>query len=57
MPPDGFHHLIECHLTKVFSIVVFASSTGYHSWEARRTLFWQNFEIQCVIVIIDSIDG
>jgi hypothetical protein len=44
MPPDGFHHFIECHLTKVLSIVVFAS-TGFHSWEARRTL------------IIDCIDG
>jgi hypothetical protein len=46
MPPDGFHPFIECHLTKVFSIVVFAS-TGFHSWEARRTLILQNIEIQC----------
>jgi hypothetical protein len=45
MPPDGFHHFTECHLTKVFSIVVFAS-TGFHSWEARRTLILQNIEIQ-----------
>jgi hypothetical protein len=40
MPPDGFYHLIEWQLTKVFSIVVFAS-TGLDSWEARRTLFLQ----------------
>jgi hypothetical protein len=46
MPPDGFPHFIECHLTKVFSIVVFAS-TGFHSWEARRTFFLQNIENQC----------
>jgi hypothetical protein len=43
MPPDGFHHFIECHLTKVFSIVVFAS-TGFDLWEARRTFFLQNIE-------------
>jgi hypothetical protein len=41
MSPDGFHPFIECHLTKVFSIVVFAS-TGFHSWEARRTFSLQN---------------
>jgi hypothetical protein len=46
MPPDGFHHFIECHPTKVFSIVVFAS-TGFHSWEAKRTFFLQNIENQC----------
>jgi hypothetical protein len=46
MPPDGFHHFIECHLTKVFSIVVFASNR-FNSWEARRTLFLWNFENQC----------
>jgi hypothetical protein len=46
MPPDGFHAFIECHLTKVFSIVVFAS-TGFDSLEARRTLFWQIIENQC----------
>jgi hypothetical protein len=46
MPPDGSHHCIECHLTKVFSIVVFAS-TGFDSWEARRTLFLKNIENQC----------
>jgi hypothetical protein len=46
MPPDGFHHFTECHLTKVFSFVVFAS-TGFHSWEARRTLFLQNIENKC----------
>jgi hypothetical protein len=46
MPPYGSHHFIECHLTKVFSIVVFAS-TGFHSWEARRTLFWQIIENHC----------
>jgi hypothetical protein len=46
MPPDGFHHYIECHLTKVFSIVVFAS-TGFDSWEARKTFFLQNIENQC----------
>jgi hypothetical protein len=46
MPPDGFHHFIECDLTKVFSIVVFAS-TGFHSWKARRTLFLQNIENPC----------
>jgi hypothetical protein len=46
MPPDGSHHFIEWHLTKVFSIVVFAS-TGFQSWETRRTLFLQNIEIQC----------
>jgi hypothetical protein len=56
MPPDGFHPFIECHLTKVFSIVVFAS-TGFDSWEARRTLFWQIMIINVVIVIIDCIDG
>jgi hypothetical protein len=33
MPTDGFNHFIECHLTKVFSIEVFAS-TGFDSWEA-----------------------
>jgi hypothetical protein len=31
MPPNGFHHFIECHLTKLFSIVVFAS-TGFYSY-------------------------
>jgi hypothetical protein len=46
MPPDGSHHLIECHPTKVFSIVVFASF-GFHSWEARRPLFLQNIANQC----------
>jgi hypothetical protein len=46
MPPDGSHHFIKCHLTKVFSIVVFAS-TGFDSWDARRTLFLQNIENQC----------
>jgi hypothetical protein len=62
MPPDGFHHFTECRwqtlqlktlsqlhimsLTKVFSIVVFAS-TGFHSWEARRTLILWNIENQC----------
>jgi hypothetical protein len=46
MPPDGFHPFIEWQLTKVFSIVVFAS-TGFHSREARRTLILQNNENQC----------
>jgi hypothetical protein len=46
MPPDGSHHCIEWYLTKVFSIVVFAN-TGFHSWEARRTLFLWNIENQC----------
>jgi hypothetical protein len=46
MPPDGFHHFIECHLTKVFSVVVFTSS-GFHSWEAIRTLFLWYIENQC----------
>jgi hypothetical protein len=46
MPPDGFHHFIQCHLTQVFSIVEFAS-IGYHSHKARRTLFLQNIENQC----------
>jgi hypothetical protein len=46
MPHDGFHHFIECHLTKVFSIVVFAS-IGFHSREARRTLILQNIENEC----------
>jgi hypothetical protein len=45
MPHDGFHHYIECHLTRVFSIVLFAS-TGFHSWEAGRTLFLLNIENQ-----------
>jgi hypothetical protein len=36
MPPDSSHHCIECHLTKVFYKMRFAS-TGVHSWEARRT--------------------
>jgi hypothetical protein len=56
MPPDGFHDFIECHLTKLFSIVVFAS-TGFDSWEARRPLILQNLKINVVIVIIDCIDG
>jgi hypothetical protein len=42
MPHDGFHHFIECHLTKV----VFAS-IGFHSCEAKRTLFLINSENQC----------
>jgi pyrroloquinoline quinone (PQQ) biosynthesis protein C len=46
MPPDGFYNIIEWQLTKVFSIVVFAS-TGFHSREARRTFFLQNIENQC----------
>jgi hypothetical protein len=40
------HHFIECHPTKVFSIVVFASS-GFDSQEARRTFILQNIENQC----------
>jgi hypothetical protein len=46
MPPDGSHHFTECHLTKVFSFVVFAS-TGFHSWEVERTWFLQNIENKC----------
>jgi hypothetical protein len=46
MPPDGFHHFTECHLTKVFYKMRFAS-TGFYSWEARRTLFLQNIENKC----------
>jgi hypothetical protein len=40
MPPDGFHHFIECHLKKVFSIVVFAR-TGFDSWEAKGPCFYK----------------
>jgi hypothetical protein len=46
MPPDGFHHFTECHLTKLFYKIRLAS-TGFHSWEGRRTLFLQNIENQC----------
>jgi hypothetical protein len=56
MPPDGFHHFIECQLKKVFSIVVVAS-TGFHSWEAKRTYFCKILKINVVIVYIDFIDG
>jgi hypothetical protein len=46
MPPDGSHHWIECHLTNVIYNMRFAS-TGFHSWEAIRTLFLQNIENAC----------
>jgi hypothetical protein len=46
MPPDGFHHITECHLTKLFYKMRFAS-TGFDSWEARRTLFLWNIENKC----------
>jgi hypothetical protein len=46
MPPDGFHHFIEWQLIMVFYNMRF-SSTGFHSKEARGTIFLQNIEKQC----------
>jgi hypothetical protein len=56
MPPDGCHHFIECHHTKVFSIVVFAS-TGFAHGRQEGPFFGKILKINVVIVIMDSIDG
>jgi hypothetical protein len=56
MPPDGFHHFIECHLTKVIYMAVFAALDFTHGRQ-EGPLFCKILKINVVIVIIDCIDG
>jgi hypothetical protein len=56
MPPDGFHHFIECHLTKVFYKMRCLPAMDFTHGRQEGPCFSDILIINVVIVIIDCID-